>query len=344
MTVTASKKVITGWAMYDWANSVYNLVITTTFFPIYFTAVTHHVFKSDTIDFLGRHFNNASLYSYSLAAAYLVIALLYPILTSIADTRGNKKSFMKFFCYMGSLGCSALYFFTGANVWLGVVCFILASMGFVGSLVFYNSYLPEIAAPEDQDRVSAKGFAFAVDFSRPQHYIVDLFKRLQECKLPVIARVNGHVMAGGFGILCACDMAIGADDIRIGTTESKIGMTPMMILPYMLRILPPRKLQEMCITGEQFSAKEALDWGVLSYAVPRAELDSKLDWLLSRIVDKSPTAIRLGKQAFNAMRDMSLRESLEFAQAMVPVMSSTQDAKEGMAAFQEKRSPNFTGN
>ncbi|HWB93846.1 MAG TPA: MFS transporter [Puia sp.] len=160
MTVTASKKVITGWAMYDWANSVYNLVITTTFFPIYFTAATKHVFKSDTIPFLGRHFNNASLYSYALAAAYLIIALLYPILTSIADTRGNKKRFMQFFCYMGSLGCSALYFFTGANIWLGVVCFILASMGFVGSLVFYNSYLPEIAAPEDQDRVSAKGFAF----------------------------------------------------------------------------------------------------------------------------------------------------------------------------------------
>ena len=160
MTMTASKKVITGWAMYDWANSVYNLVITTTFFPIYFTAVTKHVFKGDTIPFLGRRFNNASLYSYSLAAAYLIIALLYPILTSIADTRGNKKSFMQFFCYMGSLGCSALYFFTGANVGLGVVCFILASMGFVGSLVFYNSYLPEIAAPEDQDRVSAKGFAF----------------------------------------------------------------------------------------------------------------------------------------------------------------------------------------
>lgn len=158
--VTASKKVITGWAMYDWANSVYNLVITTTFFPIYFTAATKHVFKSDTIPFLGHYFNNASLYSYSLAAAYLIIALLYPILTSIADTRGNKKSFMQFFCYMGSLGCSALYFFTGANVWLGVLCFILASMGFVGSLVFYNSYLPEIAAPEDQDRVSAKGFAF----------------------------------------------------------------------------------------------------------------------------------------------------------------------------------------
>ena len=190
----------------------------------------------------------------------------------------------------------------------------------------------------------AKGFAFAVDFARPKHYIVDLFKKMQECTLPIVARVNGAAMAGGFGILCACDMAVAADDIRIGTTESKIGMTPMMILPYMLRVLPPRKLQEMCITGEMFTAKDALDWGVVSYAVPRAELDSKLDWLLARITDKSPTAIRLGKQAYNAMRDMSLRESLEFAQAMVPVMSSTEDAKEGMAAFQEKRAPNFTGN
>ena len=190
---------------------------------------------------------------------------------------------------------------------------------------------------------NAQGFAFTVDYSRPKHYIVDLFKRLQECTLPVIARVNGHVMAGGFGILCGCDMAVAADDIRIGTTESKIGMTPMMILPYMLRVLPPRKLQEMCITGEQFTAKEALDWGVVNYVVPRAELDTKLEWLLARIIGKSPTAIRLGKQAFNAMRDMSLRESLEFAQTMVPVMSSTNDAKEGMAAFQEKRAPNFTG-
>jgi enoyl-CoA hydratase/carnithine racemase len=189
-----------------------------------------------------------------------------------------------------------------------------------------------------------QGFAFAVDFSRPRHYIVDLFKRMQECTLPIIARVNGHVMAGGFGLLCACDLAIAADDIRIGTTEPKIGVTPMMILPYMLRVLPPRRLQEMCITGEQFTAKDALDWGVLNYSVPRAELDAKLDWLLARITDKSPTALRLGKQAYNAMRDMSLRESLEFAQAMVPVMSSTQDAKEGMAAFQEKRPPNFTGN
>lgn len=191
---------------------------------------------------------------------------------------------------------------------------------------------------------NAKGFAFAVDYARPKHYVVDLFKRLQECTLPVIARVNGHVMAGGFGLLCACDLAIAADDIRIGTTEAKIGVTPMMILPYMLRVLPPRRLQEMCITGEQFTAREALEWGVVNYVVPRAELDAKLDWLLARITDKSPTAIRLGKQAYNAMRDMGLRESLEYAQAMVPVMSSTEDAKEGMAAFRDKRAANFTGN
>lgn len=191
---------------------------------------------------------------------------------------------------------------------------------------------------------NVKGGAFAVDFSQPRHYIVDLFKRLQECRLPVIARVNGHVMAGGFGILCGCDMAVAADDIRIGTTEAKIGLTPMMILPFMLRILPPRRLQEMCITGEQFSAQEALDWGVLNYVVPRAELDAKLEWLLERVISKSPTAIRLGKQAFNAMRDMDLRAALEYAQVMVPVMSSTQDAKEGMSAFQEKRTPDFKGN
>lgn len=190
---------------------------------------------------------------------------------------------------------------------------------------------------------NVSGGAFAVDFSRPKHYIVDLFKRMQDCPLPIVARVNGHAMAGGFGLLCACDMAIAADDIRIGTPEAKVGVTPMMILPFMLRVLPPRRLQEMCVTAEQFSAAQALEWGVVNYVVPRGELDAKVDWLLGRILDKSPTAVRLGKQAFNAMRDMDLRESLEYAQAMVPVMSSTQDAREGMAAFQDKRAPRWSG-
>ena len=157
---TASRKVINGWAMYDWANSVYNLVITTTFFPIYFTAATRKHFGSEMIPLFGRKFVNSSIYSYSLAAAYLLISLFYPILTSVADTRGNKKNFMRFFCYMGAAGCSALYFFDGSNLTLGILAFMLASMGYVGSLVFYNAYLPEIAAPQDQDRVSAKGYAY----------------------------------------------------------------------------------------------------------------------------------------------------------------------------------------
>lgn len=157
---TASKKVIRGWAMYDWANSVYNLVITTTFFPIYFTAVTKKQYGGEIVPFLGRKFINSSLYDYSLAVAYLFIALLYPVLTSIADTRGNKKAFMQFFCYMGAAGCSLLYFFNGANLWFGILCFMMAAMGYVGSLVFYNAFLPEIAAPEDRDRVSAKGFSY----------------------------------------------------------------------------------------------------------------------------------------------------------------------------------------
>jgi len=160
MIVTASRKVINGWAMYDWANSVYNLVITTTFFPIYFLASTQHHFKSTNISFLGRTFDNGALYSFSLAAAYLIISIFYPVLTSIADNRGNKKNFMRFFCYMGATGCSLLYFFDGSNLGWGISCFILASMGFVGSLVFYNAYLPEIAAPRDQDAVSAKGFSY----------------------------------------------------------------------------------------------------------------------------------------------------------------------------------------
>ena len=145
--------------MYDWANSVYNLVITTTFFPIYFLAVTRNG-DSHTVRFLGRDFVNSSLYDYTLATAYLLIAFSYPVLTSIADSRGNKKNFMRFFCYTGALGCSALFFFNASNLWLGVVAFMMAAMGYVGSLVFYNAYLPEIAAPEDRDRVSAKGFSY----------------------------------------------------------------------------------------------------------------------------------------------------------------------------------------
>lgn len=149
--------------MYDWANSVYNLVITTTFFPIYFAAVTAaQPHGANAVPFLGREFVNTSLYDYAISAAYLIIALMYPILTSIADTRGNKKQFMRFFCYLGAFGCSALYFFDlkDVSVGFGVSFFMLAAIGWAGSLVFYNSYLPEIAAKQDMDQISARGFSF----------------------------------------------------------------------------------------------------------------------------------------------------------------------------------------
>ena len=157
---TASKKVINGWAMYDWANSVYNLVITTTFFPIYYTEMTKAEPFNGTVTFMGRHFVNTALYNYALAAAYIIVAFTLPILTSIADYKGNKKRFMQFFCYMGAIACSCLYFFNSENFSFGVVCMMIAAIGFYGSLVFYNSYLPDIAEVKDRDRISARGFSF----------------------------------------------------------------------------------------------------------------------------------------------------------------------------------------
>ena len=156
---TASKKVINGWAMYDWANSVYNLVITTTFFPAYYAAVTGLANFPDGITFLGRRFVNTELKDYVLAVGFLVIAFLSPILSSIADYKGNKKNFMRFFCYLGSISCSLMFFFDKDHITLGLICFMFAGIGFYGSQVFYNSYLPEIAAENDRDRVSAKGFS-----------------------------------------------------------------------------------------------------------------------------------------------------------------------------------------
>lgn len=157
---TASKKVINGWAMYDWANSVYNLVITTTFFPVYYTEMTKAEPFNGTVTFLGRSFVNTALYSYALAFAYLLVALTLPILSSISDYRGSKKRFMQVFCFIGALSCSMMYFFTPETFGLGVICMMVAAYCFYGSLVFYNSYLPEIAAPEDRDRISARGFSF----------------------------------------------------------------------------------------------------------------------------------------------------------------------------------------
>jgi len=157
---TASKKVINGWAMYDWANSVYNLVITSTIFPAYYEAVTSDGDPNtiDKVTIFGSTFINTSLYNYALGIAFVIVAIMSPLLSSIADYKGNKKQFLFFFCTMGSIACCSLYFFDSHNLMFGLLAVIIACIGFWSSLVFYNSYLPEIAAPEDRDRVSAKGF------------------------------------------------------------------------------------------------------------------------------------------------------------------------------------------
>ncbi|RYZ20738.1 MAG: MFS transporter [Chitinophagaceae bacterium] len=166
--VTAPKKVVNAWAMYDWANSAYNLVITSTIFPAYYEGITSKTDAAgkvinDQVNFLGRTFVNTALYNYALAVAFMIVALLSPLLSSIADTRGNKKTFMGFFLTLGSLACAGLYFFTPNYphfLAIGITCMVLACIGYWSSLVFYNSYLPEIAAPQDRDRISARGFSY----------------------------------------------------------------------------------------------------------------------------------------------------------------------------------------
>lgn len=154
-----NRKIINAWCMYDWANSVYSLVITTTIFPIYFNAVTKNAFNSELVQFFGFKLSNTVLYSYSLSCSFLLIAILSPILSGIADYGGKKKTFMKFFTFLGGISCIMLYFFTGANIEFGIIFAALASVGFAGSMVFYNAYLPIITTPDRYDIVSAKGYS-----------------------------------------------------------------------------------------------------------------------------------------------------------------------------------------
>ncbi|MDM8174731.1 MFS transporter [Olivibacter sp. 47] len=154
------KSTIRAWAMFDWSNSAYNLVITSTIFPAYYTAITTTQDKGDQVNFFGFQFINTALANYSLACAYLIMAIVLPVLSAIADNRGNKKSFMKVFTYLGGLSCIGLFFFKLDTLEWGIICSTLAAMGYIGGVLFNNSYLPEIASIDEQDRVSAQGFAY----------------------------------------------------------------------------------------------------------------------------------------------------------------------------------------
>lgn len=157
-----SKKLINAWAFYDWANSVYPLVISTAVFPIYYSSMAISFANIEgKIVFLGALWNPTTLYDYTLAFSFLIVAFISPILSGIADYTGDKLKFLKRFCLLGSISVISLFFFKGeSTLWIALLCTVFASIGFWGSIVFYNAYLPEVAYPEQQDAVSAKGFIY----------------------------------------------------------------------------------------------------------------------------------------------------------------------------------------
>jgi len=191
------------------------------------------------------------------------------------------------------------------------------------------------------DLQPGKGFAF--DFSKPSVDYADLLRDAQNATLPIIARVNGTCMAGGMGLLCMADMAVVADHALFGLPEVKVGVFPMQVLSLLQNLVPRRLVREWALTGEPIGAQEALDAGLVNYVVPTAELDAKTDWLLSRLVDKSPTAIRRGKYAMRAIEAMSFDQAIAYTESQIALLAMTEDAKEGLASFNERRKPVWTG-
>jgi UMF1 family MFS transporter len=152
-----SKKLQTAWAFYDWANSVYPLVISSSIFPIFYASLFSD--KLAKINVFGIDFKNTALISFITAIAFLVVAVISPLLSGIADYVGNKKRFLQFFCYLGAVSCIGLYWFSIENIYFGLLFYFLGLIGFWGSLVFYNSYLPDVAFANQQDKLSAKGYS-----------------------------------------------------------------------------------------------------------------------------------------------------------------------------------------
>ncbi|TXD83308.1 MFS transporter [Subsaximicrobium wynnwilliamsii] len=153
-----SKKLLNAWAFYDWANSVYTLTIASSIFPIFYSALFVDQVEKQVSAF-GMVFKSTALITYVTAFTFLIVSFSSPILSGIADYVGNKKNFMKFFCYLGGIGCIGLYWFSLENIHISLLFYFMGLLGYWGSLVFYNSYLPDIAYPEQQDRISAKGFS-----------------------------------------------------------------------------------------------------------------------------------------------------------------------------------------
>jgi enoyl-CoA hydratase/carnithine racemase len=191
--------------------------------------------------------------------------------------------------------------------------------------------------------LQSTGAAFSFDFSKPNVDYADLLRLAQNSTKPSIARVNGTCMAGGMGLLCMTDMAVAGDHVVFGLPEVKVGVFPMQVMSLLQEIAPRRLINEWALTGEPFDASTARDAGLLNYVVPAAELDAKVEWLVGRLTDKSPTAIRRGKYAMRAIAAMSFDESIAYTESQIALLAMTEDAKEGLKAFAEKRKPVWPG-
>ncbi|HWP13707.1 MAG TPA: enoyl-CoA hydratase/isomerase family protein [Ramlibacter sp.] len=183
--------------------------------------------------------------------------------------------------------------------------------------------------------------AFTTDYSEPYASMAMLLRRAKASNLPLVARVNGACMAGGMGLLAMCDMAVAASHAVFGLPEVKVGVFPAQVLSVLQHLVPRRKLAELCLTGEPLTAAQALEWGLVNYVDD--DVDAKLDWLLGRLLDKSPAAIRRGLYTMKKIEAMAFEESVAFTESQIALFTLTEDAKEGQQAFQQKRKPQWKG-
>jgi len=181
--------------------------------------------------------------------------------------------------------------------------------------------------------------AFTLDYSEPYGHLAQLLRAAHACNLPLVARVNGACMAGGMGLLAMCDMAVAVTHATFGLPEVKVGVFPAQVLSALQHLLPRRRLAEMCITGEPLGSQQALEWGLVNYVDD--DVDARLEWLLARIADKSPAAIRRGIYTMKRIEAMPFEESMSFTESQIALFTLTGDAKEGQLAFREKRPPKW---
>ncbi len=185
------------------------------------------------------------------------------------------------------------------------------------------------------------GTSFKFDYSEPHAGFANLFRIARQSTVPLIARVNGACMAGGMGVMAMCDMAVATPKAIFGLPEVKVGLFPAQVLSVLDKLLPRRILSEMCITGEPITAAQALEYGLINHV--HEDLDAGIDWLLGRVLDKSPAAIRRGLYTMKKIETMAFEESMSFTESQIALFALTEDAVEGQLAFREKRKPNWTG-